>query len=232
MAIGSMYTCIGEFKDLSQFGISGSSIIDFVSSASESKLKKIDKDCKLLHMKVALKGKLGEQAPLKSILLFDPDIDTSGFGSVAIKISLHGINYSLTVFNPSGKFKLCGGIPASVSNDPLLAHHVSSFMCKMEKWLLLDFENLHFVNLVGKISFGKNLNMFDTIDKCKEFFNLIKEPQFEKKGRRNAWKLYKSIRGGKQQITIGSEGNGQIFGCRSFIELNYLSAAIKCNWSF
>ena len=230
----TMYVCRGKFEDLTGYGITDTGAVDFVAVTDEQTLKAINNECKLNMMNVALKGKLGEQVSLKELLVADPEIDTKGFGSIAIKIEWKNVNHSLTVFNPTGKFKLCGGIPENVTEDSELRGHIKSFLGIMERWFDLKVEEgtAKIVNLVGKIELGKNKKIRDSLKKCESYYDKIVSPDMENKGRRNAWKLYKQISGkGKQQVTIGTEGNGQIFGCKSFTQLEWVARGITRAWA-
>ena len=229
----TMYTCMGKFKDLNEYGITDSAV-DFVAVADKERLQVINNDCKLMQMNVALKGKLGEQVSLKELLVADPDIDAKGFGSIAIKIEWKNVNNCLTVFNPTGTWKLCGGIPESVTEDSELRTHIESFLGIMELWFYLNVEKgtTKIVNMVGKIELGKNKEIRESLNKCESYYDKIVSPDMENKGRRNAWKLYKQINEkGKQQVTIGTEGSGQIFGCKSFTQLERVARGITSAWN-
>ena len=231
--MASMYVCMGKFQELNGYGIQETCAIDFVAVTDEQVLKVVNKECKLKEMNVALKGKLGEQTSLKGLMLAEPEIEPKGFGSVVIKIEWKGVNHSLTIFNPTGKWKLCGGIPKTVTDDIELREHIETFMGIIEKWFSLDIEagTTEIVNLVGKINLGKNKRIRDSLKECESYYDKILSPDMENKGRRNAWKLYKQISGkGKQQVTIGTEGKGQIFGCKSFAQLEWVARGITRAW--
>ena len=179
--------------------------------------------------KVALKGRLHESVCLKELMEADPDIDRSGFGSITVKLLFSPTEtiLSLRIFN-TGSWKLSGGCPSNVANDSDLNTYINTAMCDISSWISEKVDSLRVCCLNGIVKLGKTKQMNNIVIECSDpnLYDNVMFPDYEKRGRRNSWKFYN----GKKQITIGTEGNGQIFGCKSFDELCETAKHIIRKW--
>ena len=187
--------------------------------------------CLINNIDVVLKGRLSQSAPLKDILQYESDIDLNGIGSYRFKLKnkVCGQKFSMFIFN-TGKWKLSGGV-GSVSNSTKLEMKINNIMTFIEQWFDVSSEREYKLCCVnGLLKLGKANKTRDIMRNLRQYYFNIIEPQYDKKGRRNCWKLY-AYENRKCQISVGREGNAQIFGCISIEELNKICKPLIDSWS-
>jgi hypothetical protein len=220
MAVPTMYQCHGDFRLFDIYNISKN--FERVPESGYTLTNQVD---------MVLKGRLGEATSLKDVLSFDSEIDLRGIGSFRFKLrhTESQRNVSVFIFN-TGKWKLSGGIGV-VNNSIELEKYIDTTIRFIESWFKLTAAREYNICCInGILRLGKAVNTRLIVSNLRAHYHHIIEPQYDKKGRRNCWKFY-AFENRKCQISVGKEGNAQIFGCISIEELNRICQPLINCWN-